>query len=265
MFTMTTSRVRAAGRPARRTAVRCASVAAAAGVTVLTLAGSAFAHVTVQPTTAAKGAYTTVSFKVPNEEETADTTKLQVFFPTDEPLASVETQPVPGWTATVTKVKLAKPITTDDGQVTEAVSSITWSGGAIKPGQFQQFPVSLGPLPTNTGKLTFKALQTYGKSQVVRWIDIQQAGSPEPAHPAPTLTLTAAGSAQGGAADTTTTASATKTAAATKTSVDDTDTTARVLGVVGIVLGVAGVGYGVLAGRRRTTGASASGSDSGTA
>jgi uncharacterized protein YcnI len=233
------------------------------------LAGTASAHVTVQPTSAAKGSYSTVSFKVPNEEENADTTKLQVFFPTDEPLASVETQPVPGWTASVTKVKLAKPITTDDGQVTEAVSSITWSGGRIKPGQFEQFPVSLGPLPTNTGKLTFKALQTYGKNQIVRWIDIQQPGSPEPQHPAPTLTLTAAsGSASSGStgsagSDGAAGSTASAAGATTASGATDTDTTARLLAVLGIVLGAAGVGYGVLSGRRRPA-PGAAGTGSGT-
>lgn len=248
---MTTSRTRAFQR--------CTAVAAAAGAGVLMLAGPAFAHVTVQPTSAAKGSYSTVSFKVPNEEENADTTKVQVFLPADEPLASVETQPVPGWTATVTKVKLAKPITTDDGQVTEAVSSITWSGGKIEPGQFQQFPVALGPLPTNADSLTFKALQTYGAHQIVRWIDIQQPGSPEPAHPAPTLTLTAADATQGTAANT----SPAATTTASSTTKPDSDTTARLLAVIGIVLGAAGVGYGVLAGRRRT--ASDTGSGPGTA
>ncbi|MBY8886795.1 YcnI family protein [Streptomyces sp. PTM05] len=232
--------------PRTRAFKRLSAVAAATGATVLLVAAPAFAHVTVSPTTAPKGSYSTVAFKVPNEEDNADTTKLQVFFPADEPLASVEVQPVPGWTATVTKTKLAKPITTDDGQVTEAVSSITWSGGAIKPGEFQQFPVALGPLPTNTGKLTFKALQTYGTDQVVRWIDIPQAGQAEPAHPAPTLTLTAAGS------DAAATAPAAQTTAAKQGSGSGgSDDTARTLAVVGIVLGAAGVGYGVFAGRRR--------------
>ena len=32
---------------------------------------------------------------------------------------------------------------------------------------------------------------------------------------------------------------------------DSSDTTARVLGIVGIVIGIAGVAFGVLAGRRR--------------
>lgn len=222
---------------------RCPAVALAAGLTVLTLAGPAFAHVTVQPTSAVRGSYSTVSFKVPNEQEKADTTRVQVFLPTDRPLASVATQPVPGWKATVTRVKLAKPITTDDGKVTEAVSSITWSGGRIRPGEFQQFPVSLGPLPADADELTFKALQTYGSHDVVRWIDVQQPGSAEPEHPAPTLTLTAA-------TGTSTTAAA-KPSAQAVAAKDDSDTTARVLGIVGIVVGAAGIGCGLAAALRR--------------
>ncbi|WP_269855310.1 YcnI family copper-binding membrane protein [Streptomyces sp. RPT161] len=237
---MTTSRKRAINR--------LAAVGAAAGASVLLLAAPAFAHVTVTPTTAAKGSYSTVEFKVPNEEDNANTVKVEVNFPTDHPLASVQTEPVPGWTASVTKTKLAKPISTDDGQVTEAVTKITWSGGQIKPGEFQRFPVALGPLPTDTGTLAFKALQTYDNNQVVRWIDTSTPGGAEPAHPAPTITLTDAKSGD-----------ATQTAAqstAAKSS-GDSDDTARVLGVVGIVLGAAGVGYGVFAGRRRGDGSAA--------
>ncbi len=230
----------------RRTLNRVFAVGAAAGAGVLLVAGPAFAHVTVDPSSAPKGGYSTVSFKVPNEQDNANTVKVEVNFPADEPLASVATEPVPGWTATVTKTKLAKPITTDDGQVTEAVSKITWTGGTIKPGEFQQFPVSLGPLPGNTGKLVFKALQTYDNNQVVRWIDVPQAGSAEPDHPAPTLTLT---DAKGPGAQAT---SAQTSNAAAKPS--GSDTTARALAIAGIVVGAAGVGYGVFAGRRRGDG-----------
>ncbi len=251
---MNISRTRALGR---------ATTAVVAGAGVVALAGPASAHVTVQPSSAPKGGYGTISFKVPNEEENADTTKLQVFFPTDRPLASVAVQPVPGWTATVTKVRLAHPITTDDGQVTEAVASITWSGGRIAPGQFQQFPVSMGPLPTGAASLTFKALQTYGKDQVVRWIDVARPGAAAPAHPAPVLTLTAVGAGDG-AAGTAASAGADGTAPAggaasvrQTAANDDTDTTARVLGVAGIVLGAGGVAFGVMAGRRRSGGPAA--------
>ncbi|GAA1911437.1 YcnI family protein [Streptantibioticus ferralitis] len=223
---------------------RLAAVGAAAGASVLLLAAPAFAHVTVSPSTAAKGGYSTVDFKVPNEQDNANTVKVEVDFPADHPLASVQTEPVPGWTATVTKTKLAKPITTDDGQVTEAVTKITWSGGQIKPGEFQQFPVALGPLPSDTGKLVFKALQTYDNNQVVRWIDASTPGGAEPAHPAPTITLTDAKSGDA-------TQATAQQSAAPASSSGGSDTTARVLAVVGIVVGAAGIGYGVLAGRRR--------------
>jgi hypothetical protein len=35
----------------------------------------------------------------------------------------------------------------------------------------------------------FKAVQTYGDGTVVRWIEDQPKGAPEPEHPAPVLTL----------------------------------------------------------------------------
>ena len=213
----------------------------AAAVTVVAAtalaAGVASAHVTVQPSTAAQGSFTKLSFRVPNEESSADTTQLEVQFPTDHPIASVSVQPKEGWTYKVTTTKLPQPIQTDDGQVTEAVSDIVWTGGTIKPGEFDEFSVSAGPLPTGVDSLEFKALQTYSNGDVVRWIEDTPAGGPEPDHPAPVLTLT----------------KATDDAA---TSSSDSDSTARVLGIIGIVVGVAGVAFGVgalLASRRKPT------------
>ena len=52
--------------------------------------------------------------------------------------------------------------------------------------------VLVGAGPTRPGQVAFKALQTYSNGDVVRWIDVQQPGQPEPDHPAPVLTLTAA-------------------------------------------------------------------------
>lgn len=240
-----------------RTRGRAAAVAVLSGSVVLLAAVPAFAHVTVQPGTAPKGGYSTVDFKVPNEEDHAATTKVEVFLPTGHPIASVSIQPVPGWTAKVTTSKLATPLKTDDGTVDTAVSRITWSGGRIEPGQFQQFPVSLGPLPGDTDALPFKALQTYSNGDIVRWIDIPQAGQPEPEHPAPTLKLTAAAgdaapaatgspAAAPGSSGTTAAASSSGTEGT-----DSTDGTARALGIAGIVVGVLGAGLGLFAGRRR--------------
>ena len=165
---------------------------------MLALAGPAFAHVTITPGSAPQGSTAELTFKVPNEESTAATVELQVQVPTAHPIAQFLVKPVPGWTVTVQTVTLAKPVVTDDGSFSTAVSKVTWAGGKIMPGQYQDFSVSADPLPSGTGQLVFKAVQTYSNGDVVRWIDLTQAGQPDPDHPAPVLTLTPAGA--GGAA-----------------------------------------------------------------
>jgi uncharacterized protein YcnI len=234
----------ASGR-ARRAARRIAVVGVTGAVALIGVVGTASAHVKLDPDTAAQGSDATVAFQVPNEEDSASTVSLQVSFPTDHPVPSVDVQPVPGWTATVKKAPLATPVNTDDGPVSEAVSTITWTGGAIAPGQFEQFPVSLGNLPDNAGSLTFKAIQTYSNGDVVRWIDLTTPGGPEPEHPAPTLTLTPAtdsGTATPAAASTDTAAPASGTGGSTGT----------VLGIIGVVLGLIGAVTGGLALRKRS-------------
>lgn len=248
-------------------ASRIAAAGAVAGAAVLAVSTPCFAHVSVQPEgEAAKGGYAVVGFKVPNERDDASTTKLEVTFPTDHPLASVMPQPVEGWDVKVTTSKLDKPLELHGKKINEAVSKVTWTakGDGIEPGFFQKFPVSVGTLPEDADELVFKALQTYSSKEVVRWIEVPQEGQEKPEHPAPVLTLSEAsedGHSHGAADDDKAsgdTAAAENASARTSASGDEgdsggTDTTARVLGVVGIVVGAAGVAYGVLAGRRRTT------------
>lgn len=249
---------------ASRIASRVAAAAAVAGSAVLVLSSPAFAHVSVAAEgTAAKGGYAVVDFKVPNERDNASTTKLEVTFPTDHPLASAMPEPINGWKIDVTKSKLAKPIELHGKQISEAVSKITWTatGKGIEAGYFQKFPVSVGALPEDADELVFKAIQTYSNKEVVRWIEVQEDGAEEPENPAPVLALSAASEDEHSHGTTAEDASdehsddaeaaASTTEAASDS--DSSDTTARVLGVVGIVVGAAGVAYGVLAGRRRTT------------
>ncbi|MFI6419220.1 YcnI family protein [Streptomyces sp. NPDC050842] len=249
-------------------ATRVALAGGSALSSVVLLSGTAFAHVSVQPQgEAAKGGYATVNIKVPNERDNASTVKLEVNFPLDHPLASVMPQPVPGWKAEVTKSKLSKPLELHGKKINEAVSKVTWTadGSKIGPGQFQQFPLSLGQLPEDADQLVLKAIQTYDNKEVVRWIEEAKEGADEPQNPAPVLKLSAASDDHHGAA-TSPSASASastdakgghddkagaheeKTAAASSSS----DTTARILGVIGILVGIAGVAFGVLAGRRRS-------------
>ena len=212
---------------------------AVAVAAIVASAGAASAHVSVNPDTATQGGFTKLSFRVPNEQEDVTTTKVQVAFPTQQPLGFVSVKPHPGWSYAVTKAKLARPVTTDDGQVTEAVATITWtadsSADAIKPGEFDEFDVSVGPLPEATS-MQFKALQTYSDGEVVRWIEPVAADGTEPEHPAPTLQLTPAAAAA--AAGTTATTDATSTPAAADSS-DASQTsvnTALVLAIVALLV-----------------------------
>lgn len=194
---------------------------------------------------------------MPNERDNASTTKVEVNLPADHPLASVMPQPVPGWNVKVTKSKLDKPLTMHGEKIGEAVTKVTWTadGKGIQPGYFQKFPLSLGALPEDTDQLVFKAIQTYSNKEVVRWIEVPQEGQDEPENPAPTLALSAATDDHHGtaaAAGDDDAKGGDENDAHQEAAADSTDNTARVLGIVGIVIGVAGVAYGVLAGRRRT-------------
>src|SRR3954471_13890113 len=99
-------------------------VALAAGAALVLPATSALAHVTVNPREAAQGGYAKLAFRVPNERDGVNTTKLEVNFPTDHPLASVSVRPHAGWTYTVEKTQPATPVPSDDGQISEAVARI---------------------------------------------------------------------------------------------------------------------------------------------
>ncbi|MFI2353881.1 YcnI family protein [Streptomyces anulatus] len=243
---------------------RIALVGGVAASTVLLIAGPAAAHVSVQPVgEAAKGGYATLNFKVPNERDQASTVKVEVNFPADHPLSSVTPQAVPGWKIDITKSKLDKPLEVHGKKITEAVSKVTWTAdeGEIAPGYFQQFPVSVGALPEDADQLVFKAIQTYDNKEVVRWIEEPTAGGEEPDSPAPVLKLTAAAEDHhGGAADDAKKAADQKAAdtdasskkSSTVASSSSSDTTARTLGIIGIVIGIGGIAFGVLAGRRRS-------------
>jgi len=230
--------------------------AVTAGVTALTLglALPALAHVTINPGSAQQGGFTKVAFRVPNERDDASTTRIEVTFPTDHPLAFVSVKPVPGWDVKVVDGKLPKPVTTEYGELTEAVTKVTWSGGKIAPGQFQEFEVSMGALPTDTDQLVFPTTQTYSGGEVVKWADEPKADGSEPERPAPTLKLTPASAEKDGhGAASSPTSSAEPVSApsvAPAASAEGSDGTARLLGGAGLVLGIAGLVVGALGLRR---------------
>jgi uncharacterized protein YcnI len=164
----------------------------AAVLAATTFAAPAWAHVTVHPSTLPAGSSDIeLTFRVPNERDDAATVSVQVYFPSDLPLLSVDVQPVPGWTDTVATRTLATPITTDDGPVREVVSSVTWTAtaGGLHAGQYQDFAIAAGRVPDHAGDLVFKTLQTYSSGEVVRWIQVTSSQDPNPDSPAPVLRI----------------------------------------------------------------------------
>jgi uncharacterized protein YcnI len=209
----------------------------AGAVLALAMPAAAQAHVTLQPNTAAAGAFTRLDVRVPNERDDASTNKVELQLP--DRFAAASYEPVPGWTVKVTKAKLATPIQTDDGEITEGVKQITWTADAdkdaIPPGAFQDFGLSV-QIPGKAGdKVTFKALQTYTAGEVVRWI-----GAEDSDNPAPIVTVTAAN--EGTA---TPTPAATRTSPAAATSDDDGGNglavVALIVGALGLLVGAAGL------------------------
>jgi periplasmic copper chaperone A len=168
---------------------------------ILALPGIAQAHVTVQPGTAEGGGFSVVAFRVPNERDDASTTQLRVTLPKDQPIGSVQTTPVPGWKVSTATRHLDKPIEMFGEQLDTVVSEVTWTatGGGIRPGQFQDFNLSLGQLP-ESGEVVFNTLQTYSSGEKVNWNQVSADPSVEPEHPAPILTITPAAAGEGSAA-----------------------------------------------------------------
>jgi periplasmic copper chaperone A len=226
------------------------AAATAAGALALVLVGAlpASAHVEVSSDDAAPGGFGLLVFQVPNETDSATTTKVEVQLPTDTPLASVSTTPTPGWTIDTQTSKLPKPVTVEGATVTEAVTQVTWTadkGGGIGPEQFEQFELSAGPFPEGVDSLSFPTTQTYSDGEVVHWNQPVKPGTPEaqePESPAPTLVLSGSDAAghSAGTADGSTTASA-----------DTSDTVARALGGIAVLLGATALVTSLVLGRRR--------------
>lgn len=221
---------------------RIATALAAAGLLLLAVASPAFAHVVISPPSAPKGSDALLTFVVANEEENASTTKIEVTFPQDHPIAEALTTPMTGWTAKVTTKSVTTPIETDEGAINEAVNTVTWTAtaGGFGEGQFGTFPVSVG-LP-DADSLEFKVVQTYSNGDTVDWVDATVPGGDEPEHPAPVLTLTAGG-------ETTAT-----TAPASSTSSDDDSNglaiAALIVGGIGVIIAIVAL---VMGGRRKSS------------
>jgi uncharacterized protein YcnI len=140
---------------------------------LLLVAGPALAHVTLRTDNPSAGGFAVYTVRVPNEEDAASTTTVEVQMP--DGFEASRYEPVDGW-----------DIALEDGV-------LTISGGTIEPGQFREFRFQARN-PEEPGVLTFPSLQTYDSGLVVEWTGPEDSDTP-----APTVELVeAAGDGHGG-------------------------------------------------------------------
>jgi uncharacterized protein YcnI len=222
------------------------AIVAIGALAVVLTAPMAGAHITIDPGEAPQGGFATLTFRVPNEHDDASTTRFEVNLPTHTPIPSVSVQPKPGWSYDVGQTPLDEPIETENGdKVTDVVSKITWRGGAIAPDEFEEFAVSLGPLPEDTLQLLFPSLQTLDSGEVVAWTEERVENGGEPEHPAPRLRLVEGGDdhdavGSDGDMDEEEGAVTDDLVGLTAAAQDDVDR-ANTLGIIGIVIGAVAV------------------------
>ncbi|PWJ53130.1 Uncharacterized protein YcnI [Quadrisphaera granulorum] len=241
--------------PARLLFRRATATGALAAGLLLVPVAAASAHVHVTPDTTTAGSYALVTVRVPTESDTASTTKVELTLPTDHPFTYAAVQPVPGWSVQVTDAPLPEPVVVEGTTLTTAPRTITWTaqGGGIAPGQFEQFPVSLGALPAAGTTVELPATQTYSDGSVVAWDQPVPSNGAEPEYPAPSFTTTAAagdGGHQHGA-DATAAADSSAGTSGTAGAGMSSGSAGTWLGATGAVLGAAALAVSLL--RRRPT------------
>lgn len=125
---------------------------------------NASAHVSVKPVQSVAGSSETYTVTVPTEKN-IPTTKVAVRIPSHVEFYSY--QPVPGWTAEVSK--------NSSGHV----QIVTWTADrtGIAPGEFQQFQFR-ALNPKKVGNLAWNAYQTYKDGSIVEWTGKESAETP---------------------------------------------------------------------------------------
>jgi uncharacterized protein YcnI len=196
----------------------------------LVFASVAAAHVTLNPNEWEAGGFARFAVRVPNERDNADTIEVTVRFP--QSIISASFQPKPGWERSIEMEPLDQPIEEEGEQITEHIASVTWTGGRIRPGEFEEFGVSFRVPETPGQELVFPAIQTYSDGEVVRWI-----GPPDADTPAPTVSVTEAAEEEGGQP-----AASPQPPAAAAAMDDDGNGLAVVALIVGVAALLAGLG-----------------------
>lgn len=143
-----------------RSFARAAAALLLASCALLGLAAPAAAQVSIVPGSVKGGSTETFAFRLANQRTDTQSNRLEIVFPQSPPIAFAEVKPARGWTAKINPRPLDPPQQSGDRLISQVVGSIVLEGGEVGPGQFEQFLVTLGPLPEQ-GDLVLDTVQGY--------------------------------------------------------------------------------------------------------
>ena len=214
---------------------------AVAFLTLAALGGVASAHITPVDPTAPAGTYATVELQVPHGCDGQATNKVSVQLRDD--ISSVTAQSIPGWTVEYERSPLDEAIEVHGQEVTEYVSSVTWTatGDPLPDDQFMRFGISMRTPDLAGETILLPTVQNCVDGSDAAWI----VADPDADNPAPSVELVASGDGHGTASDSgdepvnsddaTAEPASTEVAAAADEG-GGSDGLARTLGVVAIIL-----------------------------
>lgn len=174
-----------------RWAAALPAVCGAALVAVLITASPAGAHVSVRADNPVPGGFTKLTFRAPSESSTNATTRLEISIPQHPPVLFVRLRPHPGWKVKAKRKKLDHPQTFDGEKVDSLVTKIILTakkGKGIPPRQFDEFDLTVGPLP-EVRVLEFPVVQEYDDGRKVGWNQPWTGPEQMPPHPVPRIVL----------------------------------------------------------------------------
>jgi uncharacterized protein YcnI len=167
-----------------------------AATMLATMTSAALAHVGVTPSSLPTNQTALVGFGIGHGCDGPPTTTVRMQIP----LGVISVQPVakPGWEITITRSSYAAPQMNGTATVAEGVTLIEWTGGNLPDELYDQFWIR-ARVASNVAadtRLYFPMVQECPDG-VHRWISIPVEGQPEPAEPAPGITVGAPAAAAG--------------------------------------------------------------------
>ena len=146
----------------------------------------ALAHISVEPASAAAGAYQKLTFRVGHGCNGSATTSITVLLA--DALAGARPRPKAGWSITTVDAKLAAPVMSHGAAMTSAVREVRCKGGPLPDAHYDEFSMQV-KVPDVAGKLYFKVIQGCDKGRV-DWSELPNAAGAKLKFPAPVLEVT---------------------------------------------------------------------------